>query len=102
MALGTWNIPVNDGDNAFAHELQGPEGDDRLLPIQLSIDTTPVKTTADLVERARRLDRFRAACRDIYSYVDELDGEARETGDCGADAMTIIDEVKRLISKAYL
>lgn len=25
MALGTWNIAVNEGDNAYSHELQGPE-----------------------------------------------------------------------------
>lgn len=25
MALGTLNIPANEGDNAFTHELQGPE-----------------------------------------------------------------------------
>jgi hypothetical protein len=97
----SWAVRANEGDGAYRDAFE-PVRDEDLIPVQLAKDTAPIMSTAELVARAARLDRFRAACRDIYSFVDEIDSELRETGECSCDPQAIVDEVKRLISRAYL
>lgn len=102
MLYDTWKC---DADGAFKHEdndacFELPEP--LAFPVELSVDTRPILSVDDLLARAQRLDRFREACREIYRYVDQLDEDMRETGECDADPLAIVDEVKRLISKAYL